>query len=412
MRRHLRYPFTLLLCLALGLLGQASPVQAQEDPEAEVEEEDDEEAQAAKLFAEGRKLYEAGKHKASIEKLREAYELRPAPPILLNIARSYEKADDKVNALKYYNEFLQKARLNDPSRPMAEAKAKELEQQVGKKTGAVTSAAGTDTPTARTTGTGVKLPKRRQPLIHNPIDSAKVRDAITVMAEAPPGVNVDKMLVRFRRGGEARWRSRPMELQGEAWVARIPGRYVTSTSLQYYVEGMRGGKPVAEAGAKHTPHIVVIEGGRPPHLGKVKRDYTSPYYTWIWVSGAVAVASLGGSLAGLLLAKDRESAIEEWVSARSCPPDSCNGFPRLEFDDSGGKAQTWEDEGKRFSTMAGVLLGVGIAAAGASGFLFYMDRQWVKEARARDEASTDKVRFIAAPWATGDGAGFTGRIQF
>ena len=71
----------------LGLPGvcwaqDEAPAPAPETDDADEEEEED---AAAKHFANGRRLYGAGKYAEAIEELLKAYKLRPAPPILLNI---------------------------------------------------------------------------------------------------------------------------------------------------------------------------------------------------------------------------------------------------------------------------------------------------------------------------------------
>jgi tetratricopeptide (TPR) repeat protein len=419
MSRNLRLLLTFLVCTFLGLAPQLQPLAlAQDEPEepdaAEDDDEEDEEEQAAKHFAAGRKLKAEGKKKEAVEELLKAYKLRPAPPLLLYIAQVYQSMDDKKSALKYYKEYLQKARFSDPQRPMVQGEVKKLEKQVTGSTGAITSAAGTETPEAAggdPDGATSMTRRRKLQMIHTPIDSAKVRTAITVMAEMPPRLEVDAVTLHFRKGGEIKFRERKMELQGESYIAQIPARYVTSTSLQYYITARKGtGKRsiVAEAGAKNAPHIVVIEGGRSPTLGPVKEEaITSPYRTWIWVSGAVAVAMIGVGAVGLALSADRQAAMEKWVREKSCktncPP------PSLLFSD---KARDWESEGQSFNALGIAGLIVGGVAAGATGFLWYMDRKYIKEERTRRDADAGSLRLIAAPWVGEGGAGIVGKISF
>jgi len=421
MSRHLRLLLTFLVCTFLGLAPQLQPLAlAQDEPESaggEGDDEEDEEEQAAKHFTAGRKLKSEGKNKEAIEELLKAYKLRPAPPLLLYIAQVYQSMDDKKSALKYYKEYLQKARFSDPQRKRVQGEVKKLEKQVKGSTGAITSAAGTETPEAAGSDPGDEpsiTRRRRLQMIHTPVDSAKVRHAITIMAELPPRLEVDLVKVHFRKGGEIRFRERKMELQGEAYIARIPARFVTSTSMQYFITAHKGtGKRslVAEAGAKNAPHIVVIEGGRSPTLGPVKdEEFTSPYRTWMWVSGAVAVAMIGVGAAGYALSADRQSAMEKWVNEKSCPG-GCDEIkkPRKLFSE---RARDWESEGQTFNAMGLVGVIVGGVAAGAAGFLWYMDRKHIKQERARRDADAASPRFVAAPWMGQDGAGFVGRISF
>jgi hypothetical protein len=423
MRKHLRLLMLLCLTGCTVLLAFPRVSRAQdEEPSAEPSAEEEEDDQAAKHFANGRKLYSEAKYKEAIEELLKAYQLRPAPPILLNIARTYEKLDNKTEALKYYKEFLQKARLVDPNRPQVEAVVKKLEQEARVKTGAVTSSAGTDTPEASGTGEEPKVPgvRRCQQMIHTPVDSAKVGQPITIMVELPPRLEVDRVVLYIRLGGERRFRELPMELQGETYVARVPARFVTSTSLQYYVRAQKGtgrGRLCAEAGTKTTPNIVVIEGGRAPIVGPVPQiDVRSPYRAWIWVSGAATVAFLAAGITGAVMARDRESAIERWADEKSCDAACQEGkaTPKLTFDN---KARDWESEGKTFATLGQVLIPIGVAAAAATGFLWYMDRKYVKEERARIEREGGPRGepgpiIFGAPWIGAGAGGLMGQMTF
>jgi tetratricopeptide (TPR) repeat protein len=66
------------------------------------------EQRAKELFREGVELYNAGDYKSAVEKMRQAYEMKPLPPILYNIAVTYEKGGDLVLALEYYKIYLEK----------------------------------------------------------------------------------------------------------------------------------------------------------------------------------------------------------------------------------------------------------------------------------------------------------------
>jgi len=404
----------LYLLVLLASLASAGLALAQDEPGAGDASEDEEE-QAAKPFAAGRKLYSEGKYKEAIEELLKAYNLRPAPPILLNIARTYEKLNDKQNALKFYKEFLQKARLVDPSRPQVEAVVKELEKGQKGRTGALTTASGTETPTATATTDGGTVPVGKQQMIHTPVDTAKVKQPITIMAELPPGVVADRVLCHFRRSGELKFQSISMEPQGESYVGQIPGSAVVSTSLQYYLEAQKGGKSAALAGSKTTPHIIVIEGGHAFVPGAKEDAIRSPYWKWTWVGVGVTAAMLGGAVAFPVLAADRQNAIETRAkdADRNCNQ-ACQegrGTPKIPFD---VQARDWESEGKTFATLGKVFIVLGALTAGATGALFYLDRRWVKRERAR-RAFTEREhgpRFLAAPYAGPGGAGVLGRVDF
>jgi hypothetical protein len=256
---------------------------------------------------------------------------------------------------------------------------------------------------------------RRLQLIHTPVDSAKVREPVTILTELPPMIEVDRVVIYFRKAGEKNFRDLEMEGQGEAYVTKIPSRYITSTSLQYYIEAHKGtGRRslVATSGTKTTPHIIVIEGGRAPTIGP-KREIViySPYRKWLWISAATTAALIGGGVAWAILAGDRASAMEKWVDQQSCD-ERCQeglGEPTKPFDD---RARDWESEGKTFAVLGKVFLGLGIAAAGATGYIWYKNREYVARERRRLEADSGGVSFAGAPWAGRGTIGVVGRFTF
>jgi hypothetical protein len=418
--------------LLLGLFLSTAVLLPSRIATAQGDEGEDSEEKAAKHFAEGRKLYQEGKYKEAITELLKAFSLRPAPPILLNVARTYEKLGDNKNALLFYKRFLLKARLVDPSRPMVEQVVRKLEGGTqpaapqGKPDPSTATAAGSKTepgpgPTTTPPSNGEPPTAATAPaqggtrvlqVIHTPVDSAKVRTPVTIIAELPPEVTKAKLWVYFRRGGESRFRHLELGAQGEAFVVRIPARYLTSTSLQYFLEAKNENQTVARAGSKHNPQIIVVEGGRAPNQPGRVVELRSPYRTWIWVGAASGTALLGGSLAMALLAKNRASAMEDLAQGGSAAKTNCGAVGICSFDQ---KARAFESEGKKFATAGGVLLGVGIAALGATGVMWYLDHTWLKRKRAELASGTGKVnvvRFSGAPWANEDGGGFVGRIDF
>ena len=414
MRLHLRL---LLLPLVLTLCLSAPRAFAQEESDGGSEED-----KAAEHFAAGRKLYTQGKYKEAIEELLKAYELRPAPPILLNIGRTYEKVGDKPKALEFYKKFLLKARTVDPNRAQVEKLVKQLEQETGSKGPAAGGAADTPAPTGGAgspAGEGeAPAPTGKAQLIHTPVDNAKVRQPVTILAELPSQVKADRLWVYFRKAGETEFRRLQMAAQGDAFVAQIAAQHMTSTSLQYYVEAVRTeAKEVvaASTGSKFNPHIIVIEGGRAPIVGQTGPvEIRSPYRLWIWVGAAGTVALLGGGIAMAVLAGNRSSAVQtlaEDSCKGGCAKDPPVAAPTKPFDE---RAQGWESEGKAFAATSAVLLSFGIAAAGVTGYLWYRDRKYVREQRANLAAGPrpNVVRFLAAPWASPSGAGFVGRIDF
>ncbi|PIE19935.1 MAG: hypothetical protein CSA65_00370 [Proteobacteria bacterium] len=416
---------TLLTPLTLSVLLLAAPALAPSIASAQGGDATvDDDERATQHFERGRQLYTQGKYNESIVQLEKAFELRPAPPILLNIGRTYEKLGKPKKALEYYRKYLLKARLVDPNRKMVDQMVRRIEKKLGIKhqaTGLIDTQA-----VKKTDGGGRKKKDLTLQLVHTPIDMGKANKPVTLQAELPPDLEVDGVYIYFRRGGEVKFRTIKMREQGEGYIGVIPGKYTTMSSMQYYLVAKKKGKGkkgvVATAGRKKTPHIIVIDGGRPPHLGPIKQaEIRSPYRTWFWVTAASSVAILGGSLATFLLANDRAGALETRAQ-QACNPRSIQGkacgpgksVPERRFDQA--SARDFESEGKTFATLSGVLLGVGIAAAAGAGVLWYLDHDYVKrERRKRRDAKAPGrrvVRFSGGPWASPHGAGFTGRIDF
>ena len=77
---------------------------------------DDAQSKADVFFQKGQQDYQNNKFQAAIELFKDAYELVHDPVYLFNIAQSYRKAADCINAADYYGKYLQEA----PTAPNAE----------------------------------------------------------------------------------------------------------------------------------------------------------------------------------------------------------------------------------------------------------------------------------------------------
>jgi hypothetical protein len=419
-RPTLLTPLTLTALVAVAPMLVPSAAWAQGD-DATVDDDE----RATQYFAKGRELATQKKYKEAITQFEKAFELRPAPALLLNVGRAYEKFGKPKKALEAYRRYLLKARLVDPNRKMVDQMVRRIEKKLGIKH----QASGLiDTQSVKATGgSGRKKKDLTLQLVHTPVDMGKVKKPVTLQAELPPDLDVDGVYVYYRRGGEIKFRTIKMREQGEGYIGVIPGKYTTMSSMQYYLVAKKKGKGkkgiVATAGTRSTPHIIVIDGGRPPHLGPVKQaEIRSPYRTWFWVAAAGSAAILGGSLATFLLASDRASALEtraqQACNPRNIPGKTCGpgaSVPERRFDQA--TARDFESEGKTFATLSGVFLGLGIAAAAGAGVLWYLDHDYVKRERrkrrdAKNRGGTRVVRFSGGPWAGPNGAGFIGRIDF
>jgi len=85
-----------LIVIAALVLGGRASAQPAPDPKAG----------AAAAFAEGEKLYGAGKYLDAAERFRSAFEQDPDPVYLFNIAQAYRFGEDCVKSSEYYKRFL------------------------------------------------------------------------------------------------------------------------------------------------------------------------------------------------------------------------------------------------------------------------------------------------------------------
>lgn len=51
-------------------------------------------------------LYEKGEYRESAETLLRAYEIKPLPKLLFNVARTWDRAGDEENAIRYYQRYI------------------------------------------------------------------------------------------------------------------------------------------------------------------------------------------------------------------------------------------------------------------------------------------------------------------
>lgn len=94
------------LSLLLGsLLLVSSPLPVRADADSEV----------SRLAAESHRLYQDGKYREAAQTLLKAYEAKPIPTLLFNVARCLDKAGDVSESIRYYQRFLDSPQGNDPA---------------------------------------------------------------------------------------------------------------------------------------------------------------------------------------------------------------------------------------------------------------------------------------------------------
>ena len=88
-----------------ALLASAAPTisYAQDAEDAEILR------QAKEHYRLGLEAFKNGKYTDAIKELKKAYLLKRLPPLLVNIAKTYEKLNDNDNAIYYYKKYLAEA---------------------------------------------------------------------------------------------------------------------------------------------------------------------------------------------------------------------------------------------------------------------------------------------------------------
>jgi hypothetical protein len=141
---------------------------------------------------------------------------------------------------------------------------------------------------------------------------------------------------------------------------------------------------------------------------EVQTPSTSPYRLWAWITAGLAVAFGAVSLTTALLAWGRQSAMEDYVRDNSCG-EGCNGQPTLFFDDP---AREIEADGKAYSGIANIFLGLTIVTAATSGFLWGWDYKYRHDVKRQKRRAHGATRLAITPWTSASGGGVVGRLDF
>lgn len=388
---------------ALGLVVLfAAPALAAPPTRAQLEK-------AKQAFAEGKKLHDAGKLDAAIEKFKASYELSKNPLLLYNIGLTMEELGSDDLAVLYYRKFLAEAPADAAQRPDVTARI-----------AAITAKLGAQTPPPDPV---IAAPAPAADLGHHPIDAAPPDKPLDVTAPIPADGWTVTLYVRG--AGEAAFTATVMTRRQQELVGRIPAARMAGTSIQYYLEARdAAGATVAHVGSASVPNVITLDvaaptqfypdiadpavprsgDGEDPLRARVVRaprgdglfDPTSrAFATTKWT--ATAVTGMGAALGVtmLLLAKDHARALEKDATACGTPP--CQRFD--DFD------QDLERTGKRFQTISNVAFVAGAAGAVVAGIF------WIRELTAPSPEARRVAGVQLAP-TLGDVTGMTAAVSF
>lgn len=87
---------------------------------------------ALELFGKGREAFKASKFQESIDLIKEAYALEPAPVLLYNLAKAYEGLGDLENATATYEKYLAEEK-DIPDRAAIEEKVRNFKKALAEK---------------------------------------------------------------------------------------------------------------------------------------------------------------------------------------------------------------------------------------------------------------------------------------
>ena len=93
-------------------------------------------------------------------------------------------------------------------------------------------------------------------LVHAPVTAQAVKVPIPLYVEVPPDVEAKKVRVRYRRDGDAEWKSLDMKPLAAGFSARIPCADVGQIGqISYYLQALDvTGEVVGASGSRTTPH--------------------------------------------------------------------------------------------------------------------------------------------------------------
>ena len=259
----------IILCIAVALAAVAPTQLAWADDPAPTKEQLE---SAKKAFAEGKSLYDAGKFAEAVEKFKESYRLSRNALLLYNIGHTLDQAGAKDKALFYYRKFLADAPQNAAQRKEVQKRVEVIEKENLEADLAGTSTGGDSKPTP--TKPSEPKPVKVKPagtysqtdFQHQLVDAAPPNKPLDITAFVPEDSGFSVTLY-YRGAGDSKFTAKQMKWRYKELVARIPGRTVTGSSIQYYIEVKdQGGATIAKSGKSTSPNLVNIEAGATPRF--------------------------------------------------------------------------------------------------------------------------------------------------
>jgi len=119
------------VALWMGVGSVTTPAVAAEEAEGALKHDDPKAAEARSHYEEGTKAYNLGEYPRAVTEFKAAYNAKPDPLLLYNIAQSFRLGGDAGQALFFYRSFLRNM-PGAPNRKEVEGRIRTLEKQVEK----------------------------------------------------------------------------------------------------------------------------------------------------------------------------------------------------------------------------------------------------------------------------------------
>ncbi len=407
---------------------------------------------AKKEFLAGKKAFDAGDFPEAASHFKTSYNLSKKPTLLYNVGLANESGGQDDIALFYYRKYLVDAPADDAQRPDVTERVKALEKKFGGGN-TVTPPNNTTTVTPPNNTTTVPPaethhePKTIKPagtysaadFQHQVVDTAPPKKPLDITAFVPEDSGFEVTLY-YRTAGEGKFQSKVMRWRYKELVARVPPEKMLGESIQYYIEVKDQAKAVVTRSAKSTsPNLVTLEVGaaerfypdwndsagttatpaevkasdededplnrnkkkkivaqpngseggieiqpQTPGSGNGFRDVGSGKFNGMkWGSTGLAAVGIGLGVVFYLQAGKQARALEDDSLMCGAPP--CRTYDPYDND--------LQSAGKRYETLTGVSIFIGVSAAAVAGYYWYK----TLTAKKRGEYTATKRPDGAAP---------------
>ena len=258
----------------------------------------DEDAEITRMAKEHYKIgldaFKAGHYPEAIKELKKAYLLKRLPPLLINIAKTYEKLNDPDNAIYYYKKYLAETPVDGKDRDTVKQAIAEVEAVKSGKTATPppdeapppeathprADTAAEDRPPVKHKSpppSDAPPPDDRAPpetaanpsppesavaaseWTHTPIDAVPPNQPLDVRVQTPVMKGV-KVYLYYRGKGQADFTPVLMKRHGSEKIGRIPADMLAGKSIQYYIEAKdKTGNVLKNSGSQTDPNIVMVD---------------------------------------------------------------------------------------------------------------------------------------------------------